>query len=161
MNTIKHSILRRATLVVLSAALLPVVAHAGRAEFNYRVGLPSKKNAVEVVIRRNPFQASSEPERPLPVLRDRDDPALKLPALLQGHIRSVIREPHALVLIDGLVTQPGDEVHVGREPLLPKYRVTLKSIEDDRLVFHLTSLDPQQPGQVESVVLLGPSMRKN
>lgn len=136
-------------------------AQASRKEFNYSVGLPSKKQPVEVVIRRNPFQASSEPERPLPLLRDNDDPATKLPALLVGRIRSVIREPRPLLLIDGLVVQPGDEVRLGRDPLLPKHRVVLKTIEDDRLVFHLTSLDPQHPGQVEGVVMLGPSMRKN
>lgn len=134
---------------------------AGRGEFSYAAGLPSKKQPIDVVIRRNPFQASSEPERPLPMLRDKDDPVTKLPVLLAGHIRSVIRDPHPLLLIDGLVVQPGDEVRLGRELVLPKHRVVLKAIEEDRLVFHLTSLDPQQPGQVEAVVLLGPSMRKN
>lgn len=145
------------TLFLLAA----VGAQASRKEFNYAVGLPSKKQPIEVVIRRNPLQASSEPERPLPLLRDNDDPATRLPVLLSGRIRSVIREPRPLLLIDGLVVQPGDEARLGREPLLPTYRVVLKSIENDRLVFHLTSLDPQRPGQVESVVLLGPSMRKN
>ena len=136
-------------------------AEASRKEFSYSVGLPSKKQPVEVVIHRNPFQASSEPERPLPLFRDRDDPATKLPTLLFGRIRSVIRDPRSLVLIDDLVVQPGDEVRLGRDPFLPKYRVVLKTIGDDRLVFHLTSLDPQQPGQVEATVMLGPSMRKN
>lgn len=156
MNTLKK-ICNGLLLLGLSA----VVTQAGRKEFSYAVGLPTKKQPVDVMIRRNPFQASSEPERPLPMLRDKDDPATKLPTLLLGRIRSVIREPHPLLLIDGLVVQPGDEVHFGRDPILPKHRVVLKSIEDDRLVFHLTSLDPQQPGQVEAVVLLGPSMRRN
>jgi len=151
----------KATLAFTAFLTAAIFAQAGRKEFSYSVGLPSKKQPVEVVIRRNPFQASSEPERPLPLLRDKDDPATKLPTLLSGRIRSVIRDPHPLLLIEGVVVQPGDEVHLGREPLLPKYRVVLKAIEDDRLVFHLTSLDPQQPGQVEAVVMLGPSMRKN
>ena len=134
---------------------------AGRSEFSYSVGLPSKKKPVEVLVRRNPFQASLEVERPLPVLRDKDDPATKLPAILNGRIRSVIREPRPLLLLDGSVVQPGDELRLGKEPVLPKHRVVLKSIEADRLIFHLTSLDPQQPGQIETSVLLGAGMRKN
>lgn len=156
MNTRKHLTLG---LTVFLATVL--WARAGRKEFDYAVGLPSKKQPVEVVIRKNPFQAGYEPDRPLPVLRDKDDPVTKLPLVLNGRIRSVIREPHPLLLVDGLVVQPGDEVRLGREPLLPKHRVILKAILEDRLVFHLTSLDAQQPGQVEAVVLLGAGMRKN
>lgn len=138
-----------------------MVAQAGRGEFSYTAAVPAKKKPIEVVIRRNPFQAALEPERPLPVLRDKDDPATKLPALLVGRVRSVIRDPRPLLLIDGQVVQPGDELRLGREPVLPKHRVVLKSIEADRLVFHLTSLDSQQPGQIETAVPLGPSMRRN
>ncbi len=150
------------TVAGLSLFLIGAVsAPAGRSEFNFSVGLPMKKKPVDVLIRRNPFQAALEPERPLPVFRDKDDPATKLPTLLAGHIRSVIRDPRPLLLVGDLVIQPGDEVRLRRDPLLPKHRVVLKSIESDRLVFHLTSLDPQQPGQVETFVLLGPGMRKN
>ncbi len=156
MNTLEKRCFAVAVFLLGSACV-----QGSRKEFSYSVGLPSKKQPIEVVIRRNPFQASSEPERPLPLLRDNDDPATRLPALLSGHIRSVIREPRPLLLVDGLVVQPGDEVRLGPDPLLPKHRVVLKAIENDRLVFHLTSLDSQQPGQVEGVVLLGPSMRKN
>lgn len=156
MNTKKR--LATGWVVFLGTA---VVALAGRKEFDYSVGLPSKKQPVEVMIRRNPFQAGYEPDRPLPLLRDKDDPATRLPLVLAGRIRSVIRAPHPLLLVDGLVVQPGDEVRLGREPLLPKHRVILKAILEDRLVFHLTSLDLQQPGQVEAVVMLGAGMRKN
>lgn len=150
-------------LVFLSCAPLAFACgvQAGRSEFSYAIGLPARKKPVEVVVRRNPFQAALEPDRPLPVLRDKDDPATKLPVLLTPHIRSVIRDPRPLLLMDGVVVQPGDEVRLGKDGLLPKYRVVLKSIESDRLIFHLTSQDPQQPGQVETMVLLSAGMRKN
>jgi hypothetical protein len=135
-------------------------AQAARSEFNYSTALPHLKKPIEVSLSRNPFKAVEEPERPLPVLRDKDDPVLKLPVVLAGKVRSVMRQPKPLVLVDGNVFQPGDEVRVGSGPLIPKYRVVLKSIEDDRLVFVLISVDVQQPGQVEAVFHLGPGMRQ-
>lgn len=151
-----HCLLRGWFAVVVVSLSL----HAGRDDFDFGKGLPSRKRPVDVVLRRNPFQVGAEPERPLPVLRDRDDPASKLPGLIAGKIRSVIRQPKPLLLLEGSVIQPGDEVRFGSAHVLPNHRVVLKSIDDDRLVFHVTSLDPQQPGQVEVAVVLGPGMRR-
>ncbi len=146
MNTIRS--------VFLLGLAAGVLAHAERLPCDFAKARPERKHALEVNLHRNPFQAGVEAERPLPVLRDRDDPALRLPAVLGGHIRSVLRHPHALLLIDTRVCQPGDEVMLGGRPVLEKYRVTLKSVEADRAVFLLTSLDAQHPGQLDSAVLL-------
>ncbi len=135
-------------------AVFTACARADCGELDLSVALPEKKQAIEVSLRRNPFQAGADAEKPLPVLRDKDDPALRLPAVLSTHIRSVLRLPHPLVLIDAQVVQPGDEVKIGANPILPKYRVVLKSVDAERLVFQLTSTDPAQAGQVESVVPL-------
>lgn len=140
------------TLILFSFVLLGSLARAERSEFNYSLGLPDKKHAEEVKLPRNPFQAGQEPERPLPVLKDKDDPVAKLPGLVAPRIRSIIREPSPLVMIDGKVFRPGDEILLGKEPPLQKYRVVLKAVGVDQLSFNLTSLDPQQPGQVEAAV---------
>lgn len=145
---------------VLLLLLLSDVPAPGRGDFDFATAVPAKKQAVDVVVRRNPFQVTSEPDRPLPVVRDRDDPATKLPGILTPRVRSVIRRPRPLVLLGDTVLQPGDEVRLAEGAVLPNHRVVLKSIEDDRLVFHLTSLDPQQPGQVDVSVHLGPGMRR-
>lgn len=156
----KHHPLRN-TAIVLGAVFLSSQGHAGRAEFDFAVGLPSRKAAVDVLVRRNPFQAGGEPERPLPVVRDKDDPALKIPVLVARRLRSVIRGAHPLVLLDSAVLQPGDELHLSGEAVFERYRVVLHQIENDRLLLHLTSLDPQVPGQVDAWVPLGPSLRSN
>lgn len=150
---------------ILLAAILFLAAgdqlYARRGEFDFSTALPDRKRPIDVVIRRNPFQVAAEPERPLPVVRDREDPALKLPSLVSGRIRSVIRQPRPLILLDDCVVQPGDEIRLNGVPLLPKHRTVLKSIEEDRVIFHLTSIDPQQPGEVDVPVELAPAMRKS
>lgn len=145
--------------LALFLATAPLIV-AGRGDFDYSVGRPSAKEPVVVVLRRNPLQVVEAPERTLPVVLDRDDPASKLPAALQGRIRSVIRGVRPLVLIESQVFAPGDELKVGRESILPKHRVILKSIDDERLVLTLISLDPKQLGQMETVVPLAAAMRK-
>lgn len=148
-----------ATLVLLLAG---IDVQAGRTELDFDVALPGRKAPVEVVLRRNPFQGTTqEPDKAAVPLIDRDDPATKLPSLLAPRIHSVIRKPRSLVLIAGTVFQPGDELRVGGEPVLPQHRVVLKSVEDERLVVTLTSLDPQHPGQVDSFVGLAASMRRS
>lgn len=154
-------IFARTIFFCAACSLLANAAHAGRGEFDYGTALPAKKKPIEVLIRRNPFQGATSPERPLPVLRDREDPVANLPGILTPKIRSVIRGPRPLLLIDGQVFQPGDELRSDKEPVLPKYRVLLKSIEDDRVILHVISLDPQQPGQLESVLMLPATMRKS
>jgi hypothetical protein len=134
---------------------------AGRGEINYETALPAAKAPLAVTLHRNPFRGASDPEKPLPVLRDKDDPVTRLPILLNGHVRSVFRQPRALLLLDDAVFQPGDEIRLGREQPLPKHRVLLRRIEADRLVFAVSSLDPQHPGQVDACVLLTGNMRQN
>ncbi len=145
-------------ILVLNLLRLPAIA---RDEFDFQRATPEKKSALPVSIKRNPFQISAEAERPLPVLKDRDDPAAKFPAVLTPHIRAVLRQPRPLLLLDSKVFQPGDEIHFGSNSSLEKFLIVLRAIENDRLVFHLTSLDPQQPGQIECVVTLGREMRKD
>ncbi|HEY9153748.1 MAG TPA: hypothetical protein VIM69_01375 [Opitutaceae bacterium] len=64
------------------------------------------------------------------------------------------------MLVDTTVIQPGDEIHFVKNEALEKFRIILRAIEADRLVFHLTALDPQQGGQVECVVPIPGEMRK-
>jgi hypothetical protein len=151
----------RTCLVLFWVGISALCCRAGRTELNFSTALPVQKRAEDTVIRRNPFQASGEPDRPLPVSRDKDDPTLRLPSVLTSHIRSVLREPRPLVLVDENVFQPGDEVRLSTGELVPKYRVILKSVDADRLAFLLVSQDPQQPGQIEVSVQLAPAMRRN
>lgn len=144
-------------LVFLATASVLV---AGRGEFDFAVGRPAAKEPVVVVLRRNPLQAVEAPESTRPAILDRDDPASKLPAALQGRIRSVIRGVRPLILIEAQVFAPGDELKVAGESLLPKHRVILKSIEDEGLVLTLISLDPKQLGQMETTVPLASAMRR-
>jgi hypothetical protein len=136
-------------------------APTDRSSFDFDRVRPASKAPVEVVVRKNPFQPALEPERPLPIIRHADDPVMKLGAAITPRIRSVLRKPRALLLLKDQVLQPGDEVRAEPEAAVPKYRVVLRSIEEDRLVFHLASLDPQRPDQVEAAVPLPPSMRSN
>jgi hypothetical protein len=138
-----------------------VSLQAGRGEIDYAAAVPSAKAPLAVSLHRNPFRGASEPEKPLPVLRDKDDPVTLLPIVLNGHVRSVFRRPRSLLLLDDAVFQPGDEIRLAREQPLPKHRVLLKRIEADRLVFAVSSLDPQHPGQVDACVLLTGNMRQN
>ncbi|HEU5081383.1 MAG TPA: hypothetical protein VFT72_19380 [Opitutaceae bacterium] len=147
--------------IAIGLAIARVSVEASRGEFDFETARPSKKAPIAVRIVRNPFLAAAEPEKPLPVLHDKDDPATKVPAILTMHLRSVLRQPRELILVDTAVFQPGDELKLGREPLLTKYRVVLKRIEADRLVLNVASTDPQQPGQVEASVALVGKMRRN
>jgi hypothetical protein len=148
-------------LVWLVFALPAKQACAAQEEFDFRLALPDKKAALPVSLRRNPFQISGDRDRPLAILRDKDDPAGKLPALLIPHIRSVFRQPKPLLLVDSTVVQPGDEIHFAKNEALEKFRIVLRSIESDRLVFHLTAIDSLQGDQIECLVPLPSDMRKD
>jgi|GEM_PF-2782342 len=148
--------------VVTGLLLLSCVspARANREEFDFRRAVPDKKAALPVSLRRNPFQISGDREQPLPVLKDKNDPAAKLPVLLVPHIRSVVHQPRPLLLVDGAVLQPGDELHLVKNDTFEKFRIVLREIGSDRLVFHLTALDPQLGGQVECTIPLSGEMRR-
>jgi len=159
MNTAEKILFRGIVFLALPLSALRAGAAAG--EFDFQHAFPDRKSALPVSLRRNPFQVSGERDRPVALFHDKDDPAAKLPALLTPHIRSVFHRPRPLLLVDTTVIQPGDEIHFSKNDALEKFRVVLRTIEADRLVFHLTALDSQQGGQVECVVPLPGDMRKD
>jgi hypothetical protein len=140
--------------------IVTACAAASRGEFDFTTARPTKKDAVAVNLTRNPFVTAADTEKPLPVLQDKDDPATKVPAIIGQHLRSVLRSGRSLVLLDENVFQAGDEIKLGHQPVIAKYRVFLKSIESDRLVLTVVSSDPQQPSQVDTSITLIGAMRK-
>jgi len=144
--------------LILFIFILPSLLHAGRSEFNYAAVRPEKKEPVPILLSRNPLVIGPDTDKPLPILKDKDDPVAKLQVNMSSRLKSVIREPRPIILIDNTVYQPGDEIEV-RGGLLPKHRVVLKTVGEDKLVFTLISTDPAQPGQLEASYMLSAALR--
>ena len=144
--------------LILFIFILPSLLHAGRSEFNYAAVRPEKKEPVPILLSRNPLVIGPDTDKPLPILKDKDDPVAKLQVNMSSRLKSVIREPRPIILIDNTVYQPGDEIEV-KGGLLPKHRVVLKSVGEDKLIFNLISTDPVQPGQVEASYALSAALR--
>src|SRR5947209_5338126 len=118
--------LQISTFVAL--ALTGSLAYAGRGEFDYTTARPALKTSVPIALKRNPLLAVGEPERPLPVLKDKEDPVFKLQEVLTSKVKSVIRDPSPLILVDARVFREGDEILIGSQNVLPKFRVILKRV---------------------------------
>jgi len=144
--------------LILFIFILPSLLHAGRSEFNYAAVRPEKKEPVPILLSRNPLVIGPDTDKPLPILKDKDDPVAKLQVNMSSRLKSVIREPRPIILIDNTVYQPGDEIEL-RGGLLPKHRVVLKTVGEDKLVFTLISTDPAQPGQLEASYMLSAALR--
>jgi hypothetical protein len=143
---------------ILFLMVLPGMLQAGRSEFNFATVRPEKKAPVPILLARNPLVMGPDTERPLPILKDKEDPIAKLQVAMSSRLKSVIREPKPIILVDSTVYQPGDEIEV-KGGLLPKHRVVLKSVGEDKLIFNLISTDPTQPGQVEASCSLSAALR--
>jgi hypothetical protein len=143
---------------MLILMVFPSLLQAGRSEFNYATARPEKKAPVPILLSRNPLVMGPDTDKPLPILKDKEDPIAKLQVAMSGRLKSVIREPKPIILVDSTVFQPGDEIEV-KGGLLPKHRVVLKSVGEDKLIFNLISTDPTQPGQVEASFSLSAALR--
>jgi hypothetical protein len=144
--------------LILFVLVVPGLLRAGRSEFNYAAVRPEKKEPVPILLSRNPLVMGPDTDKPLPILKDKEDPIIKLQIAMSSRLKSVIREPKPIILIDSTVYQPGDEIEV-KGGLLPKHRVVLKSVGEDKLIFNLISTDPTQPGQVEASYSLSAALR--
>jgi hypothetical protein len=138
--------------------ILSTLLCAGRSEFNYAAVRPEKKEPVPILLSRNPLVIGPDTDKPLPILKDKDDPVAKLQVAMSSRLKSVIREPKPIILIDNTVYQPGDEIEV-KGGMLPKHRVVLKAVGEDKLVFTLISTDSAQPGQLEASYVLSAALR--
>ena len=143
---------------IMFLMVIPGMLQAGRSEFNYATVRPEKKEPVPILLSRNPLVIGPDMDRPLPILKDKEDPIAKLQVAMSSRLKSVIREPKPIILVDSTVYQPGDEIEV-KGGLLPKHRVVLKSVGEDKLIFNLISTDPVQPGQVEASYALSAALR--
>jgi hypothetical protein len=143
---------------MLILMVTPGLLQAGRSEFNYATVRPEKKEPVPILLARNPLVMGPDADKPLPILKDKEDPVVKLQIVMSSRLKSVIREPKPIILVDSTVFQPGDEIEV-KGGLLPKHRVVLKSVGEDKLIFNLISTDPTQPGQVEASCSLSAALR--
>jgi hypothetical protein len=116
--------------------------------------LPQKvKSPVAVGFARNPLQpaVAGEP-RPVPALRDMSDEITpRLEMSLDGRLRSVIRGNSPIIVVDGRVFHPGDEIVFGtsRERPVPEAKTKLKEIRPDHLVFHVAGGTADKPIQCD------------
>jgi hypothetical protein len=116
--------------------------------------LPQRlKSAIAVGFSRNPLQPAIPGEqRSVPSIHDLSDEITpRLEMALEGKLRSVIHGAAPIIVVDGRVFHPGDEIFIGRgrEKPVPDAKTKLKQIGGDRLLFHVAGGTTDKPIQCD------------
>jgi hypothetical protein len=116
------------------------------------------KSAIAVGFPRNPLQPAIPGEqRSVPSIHDLSDEITpRLEMALDGKLRSVIRGATPIIVVDGRVFHPGDEIFIGpgHERPIHDAKTKLKQIVDDRLLFHVAGGTADKPIQCDVAYIL-------
>lgn len=121
----------------------------------WRSYLPTKlKPLLAIGFSRNPLQPAVTAGQQTPVVSFRDatdEIGPRLEMSLSGKLRSVIHGSTPLIVVDGHVFHPGDEVTLGagRERPVSEAKTKLKEITRDRLIFHVAGGTADKPIQCD------------
>jgi hypothetical protein len=121
------------------------------------------KSAIAVGFSRNPLQpAILGEQRSVPSIHDLSDEITpRLEMALDGKLRSVIHGTAPIIVVDGRVFHPGDEIFIGpgRERPVPDAKTKLKQIVGDRLLFHVAGGTADKPIQCDVAYVLPAFLR--